>query len=113
MSSFLVSLSRLVGVILIFVGVLFFIAATVGLIRMPDPYNRGHVASKGDSPGFLLCLLGVWFYWVTVNPSESLKILLIIAFMLFANPIAIHSILRLCYKQGIKFCSGTTVEEED
>jgi multicomponent Na+:H+ antiporter subunit G len=113
MSNLLVSLAHFVAVVLIFSGAFFFIAATVGVIRMPDPYNRGHVAGKGDSPGFLLCLLGIWIYWLTISPAESLKILLIMLFMLFANPIVGHSILRLCYRMGIKFCSGTKFVEED
>jgi multicomponent Na+:H+ antiporter subunit G len=92
---------RILGTILLLAGSFFFIAATVGVLRTPDPYNRGHVAGKGDSPGFLLCLGGVWLYWLTINPLQSLKILVIIAFMLFANPIAIHSILRLCFRTGI------------
>ena len=114
MGGVMVGLARLAGVILIFAGAFFFVAATVGVIRMPDAYNRGHVAGKGDSPGFILCLFGIWLYWVTINPAESLKILLIILFMLFANPIAIHSILRLCYRQGAESCPGTVfVEDED
>ena len=107
------TLLRLLAVISIFAGAFFFIAATVGVIRMPDPYNRGHVAGKGDSPGFILCLLGIWFYWLTISPAESLKILVILLFMLFANPISIHSILRLCFRQKIEMYPGTTIEEED
>ena len=107
------ALLRFAGVLLIFAGAFFFVAATVGVIRMPDPYNRGHVAGKGDSPGFLLCLTGIWLYWLTVSPAESVKVLLIILFMLFANPIAVHSILRLCYRQGVKFAPGTKFEEEE
>jgi len=97
-----------VGIFLIFGGTFFFITATIGIIRMPDAYNRGHVAGKGDSPGFLLCLLGAWIYWMTINPYESLKILIIMLFMLFANPIAIHAILRLCHRTGVAPCEGTT-----
>jgi multicomponent Na+:H+ antiporter subunit G len=112
-----VSTLRILGAILLLAGSFFFIAATVGVLRMPDPYNRGHVASKGDSPGFILCLGGVWLYWLTINPLQSLKILVIIAFMLFANPIAIHSILRLCYRTKIPLHPGaksikTTHEKE-
>lgn len=106
----LANLARTAGVICIFLGAFFFIAATVGVIRMPDPYNRGHVAGKGDSPGFLLSLFGIWLYWMTISPAESLKVLIIILFMLFANPIAIHSILRLCFRQGVEFCPGTKFE---
>ena len=113
MIELLILVVRFISVVFLFVGAFFFIAATIGIIRMPDPYNRGHVACKGDSPGFLLCLLGSWLYWATISLSESLIILVIIIFMLFANPISIHSILRLCYHQGVEFCPGTTFEEKE
>jgi multicomponent Na+:H+ antiporter subunit G len=106
--AYLITMLRLLGGIFIIGGVFFFVAATVGVIRMPDPYNRAHTAGKGDSPGFLLSLLGVWFYWLTINPVESLKILVIIVFMLFANPIAVHCILRYCYKTKTFWVKETT-----
>ena len=89
-------------------GVFFFVCATVGVIRMPDPYNRAHTAGKGDSPALLLSLLGVWFYWITINPFESIKILVILVFMLLANPIAVHAILLFCYKAKIPWIKNTT-----
>ncbi|MCL6582468.1 MAG: monovalent cation/H(+) antiporter subunit G [bacterium] len=100
---------QILAAVFIIAGVFFFIAATVGIIRMPDPYNRAHAAGKGDSPGFLLSLTGVWLYWLTINPAESFKILLIILFMLFANPIAVHAILRFCYRTGVPWVKETTV----
>lgn len=106
------TLFQVLASIMLFIGAFFFIAATVGVIRMPDPYNRGHVAGKGDSPGFLMCLFGIWLYWMTISPSESIKVLVIIVFMLCANPIAIHSILRLCFLQEVEFCDGTAFVEE-
>lgn len=102
------TLVYLIAVILMTGGIVFFIAATVGILRMPCPYTRGHVAGKGDSPGFLLSLTGLWVYWLTVNPIESIKILVIIVFMLFANPIVIHILLRYCRKAGVKPCKETT-----
>lgn len=101
-------LLRAAGIILMFGGLFFFIAATVGVIRMPDAYNRGHTGGKGDGPGFILSLLGIWLYWVTINPLESVKILLIMLLMLFTNPVSIHAILRYCYRAGEKPCDGTT-----
>lgn len=109
----IVGILRFLAVLLLLAGAFFFIAATVGVIRMPDPYNRGHVAGKGDSPGFLFCLTGVWLYWLTISPMESLRILAIIIFMLFANPIAIHCVLRLCLKNKVGFVPGTKIIEED
>ncbi|MGA1869202.1 MAG: monovalent cation/H(+) antiporter subunit G [bacterium] len=98
----------LISSICIICGIFFFICATVGIIRMPDPYNRAHTAGKADSPGFLFCLFGIWLYWLTINPWQSAKILFILLFLLLANPIAIHNILRFCYKTKIPPVSGTT-----
>lgn len=108
MMIYLSTLLRILAGIFIIGGVFFFIAATIGVIRMPDPYNRAHTAGKGDSPGFVFSLLGVWFYWLTINPVESIKILIIIIFMLLANPIAVHVILHFCYKTKIPWTDETT-----
>ncbi|MFH1288188.1 MAG: monovalent cation/H(+) antiporter subunit G [bacterium] len=105
---FIETFCQILASILIFSGLFFFITATVGVIRMPDLYNRGHVSGKGDSPGFLLALSGVWLYWLTINPIQSLKILLILFFMLFTNPIVIHAILRVSFRKNMPFVEGTT-----
>lgn len=105
---YLITMLRILSGIFIIAGLFFFVAATIGVIRMPDSYNRAHTAGKGDGPGFLLSLIGVWLYWLTINPIESLKILIIIIFMLFANPIAVHSILRFCYKTKAPMIEETT-----
>ena len=99
---------QILASILIFSGLFFFITATVGVIRMPDLYNRGHVAGKGDSPGFFLTLLGIWLYYLTINPIQSLKIMLILFFMFYSHPIVIHAILRVSFIKKIPFVKGTT-----
>ena len=105
---YLETILRFLAGIFILGGVFFFVCATVGVIRMPDSYNRAHTSGKGDSPGLLLSLLGVWLYWLTINPLESIKILVILVFMLLANPIVVHSILRFCYKTKIPWTKDTT-----
>ncbi|MGA1823292.1 MAG: monovalent cation/H(+) antiporter subunit G [bacterium] len=99
--------------ICIICGIFFFICATVGIIRMPDPYNRAHTVGKADSTGFLFCLIGIWLYWLTINPCQSIKILIILLFLLFANPIAIHNILRFSYKTNIPTAPGTIIHTKD
>ena len=102
------TISRFLAGIFILGGVFFFVCATVGVIRMPDSYNRAHTSGKGDSPGLLLSLLGVWLYWLTINPLESIKILVILIFMLLANPIVVHAILRYAYKTKVPWIKRTT-----
>lgn len=100
---------RFLAGIFVLGGIFFFICATVGVIRMPDSYNRAHTAGKGDSPGLLLSLFGVWLYWLTISPIQSIKIIIILLFMLLANPVAVHAILRVCYKTKTPWVKGTTL----
>ena len=44
---------------LIGVGLLFFIAGTLGLIRLPDPTSRLHALTKADNLGLLFLTLGL------------------------------------------------------
>lgn len=101
---------RFLAGIFILGGVFFFVCATVGVIRMPDSFNRAHTSGKGDCTGFLLSLIGVWLYWLTINPLESIKIIVILVFMLLANPLAVHAILRYAYKTKTPMVKETTIQ---
>jgi len=45
--------------VLIGVGLLFFVAGTLGLIRLPDPVSRLHALTKADNLGLLFLCLGL------------------------------------------------------
>ncbi len=50
-------------------GMVFFIAGTVGLIRFPDTYSRLHALTKADNVGLGCLILGLAFQadsWITV-----------------------------------------------
>lgn len=44
---------------LIAAGLFFFLAGTVGLLRLPDPLSRLHALTKADNLGFLLVCVGL------------------------------------------------------
>jgi multicomponent Na+:H+ antiporter subunit G len=46
-------------VLAITVGVFFFLAGTVGLLRFPDPLTRLHALTKADNLGLGLVVLGL------------------------------------------------------
>jgi len=48
-----------VSVLLIVSGALFYIAGTVGLLRLPDIYTRLHALTKADNLGLGLVVLGL------------------------------------------------------
>lgn len=79
-------------------GILFIIAATVGLLRFKDPLQRMHASTKAGTVGAGLILLGV------VVEMGRLDFTLIglsaFAFLLLTVPIAGHVLGRATYVSG-------------
>jgi multicomponent Na+:H+ antiporter subunit G len=53
------TLSELFSVTLCFIGLFFFFAGTVGLIRFPDTLSRLHALTKADNLGLGLIVIGL------------------------------------------------------
>ncbi len=70
------------------------------MLRLPDFYTRVHAAGKCDTLGMLLSLIGLMIY--QGFNLVSLKILIIWAFILLANPTATHALSRAAWKVGLK-----------
>ncbi|SMC80147.1 monovalent cation/H(+) antiporter subunit G [Papillibacter cinnamivorans] len=88
-----------IGSILIFCGVFFVVVAAIGVVRLPDFYARLHASGKAETLGAILCLTGLAVY---CGPNQtSLKLILIIFFLLFANPVGTHVISRAAFRYGI------------
>ena len=73
-------------------GLGFCLIGGIGLFRMPDFYTRLHAASLTDTLGIGLIILGLVFQagWTLI----SVKLLLILLFVLFTSPIATHALAR-------------------
>lgn len=77
--------------LMIFGTVLLLIGA-VGLLRLPDFYCRTHAATKPDTLGLVLILLGLAVHdGLTLN---TIKMLMIILFVFLANPTSSHALGR-------------------
>jgi monovalent cation/proton antiporter MnhG/PhaG subunit len=86
-------------VILLPVGALFFLAGTLGLLRLPDCYARIHAVSKCDTMGagailFALALL-------VAPDSQALKILVLLALVLLSSPTSGHALARAAHLTGL------------
>ena len=93
-------------IILTLLGLLFFFATTVDLLRFPDFYSRMHAAGKGDTLSSLLILLALVlsnFHEINLaNLLVALKILLIAVFIFMASPTATHAITDAGFESGVK-----------
>ena len=98
------TITAVVVAALIGVGSFFLLVGTVGLLRLPDVYNRMHATSKATTLGaasmFLAC--AVFF-----GPQgESLTALVGIVFLFLTAPTGAHMISRSAQKMGIEFAGG-------
>lgn len=87
----------LVGAVIVFGGSVFLFLGGLGLWRMPDSYNRIQAGTKATTLGSLLVLAGV----ALIVPGWSVKLLLILLFLLFTNPLSSQVLARAAHRSGI------------
>jgi multicomponent Na+:H+ antiporter subunit G len=76
----------------LFLGIFFFFAGTVGLLRFPDTYTRIHALTKADNLGLGLVVFGLMLQ--TESWAVVLKLLLIWLLALPASATACHLLAR-------------------
>lgn len=87
-------------VALLLIGVLFFLAGTLGLLRLPDCYARIHAVSKCDTVGAGAILLALA---LLVEPDpHALKILVLLALVLLSSPTSSHALARAAHLTGLR-----------
>jgi multicomponent Na+:H+ antiporter subunit G len=95
-------LARTVAVVaLVTVGSFFLLVGTVGLLRLPDVYNRMHATSKATTLGAASMFLAGAVYF---GPQGAgLTSLVAILFLFATAPTGAHVISRAAQKMGIPF----------
>ena len=90
----------MISFILIGIGILFNLFGCIGLIRLPDVYNRLQSATKCVTLGACSILLGVLFHF---GLSETgIKAILAIPLIFFSATVAAHALVKGAYKFGVK-----------
>ncbi len=77
---------------LIAAGVFFFIAGTIGLLRLPDLFTRLHALTKADNLGLGLIILGL-LPWAP-DLLAALKLVLIWLLVLLSGATGTHLIAK-------------------
>jgi len=101
-------MSETIGYILISIGVLFDLLGGLGLVRLPDVYNRLQASTKCVTMGTGMILLGVVF--ITGFNSSGLKAFLAIWFIAITSPTAAHAISRAAHRSGVPLSPGSVVD---
>jgi len=101
-------MNELAAQILIAVGLAFDLFGCIGLVRLPDVYNRVQAATKCVTLGTCLVLGGTALYGVTA--AMGIKALLCAVFILLTSPVAAHAIARGAYKSGVRLWEGSVID---
>lgn len=99
---------ELTGLALIVVGVIFDVSGCVGLVRLPDVYNRIQASTKCVVLGTTLILIGslVWLGSV----AALVKGLACILFILITSATAAHALSRAAHRSGVGLWEKSVVD---
>jgi len=106
-------MNETIGNILIGIGITFDLLGTLGLVRLPDVYNRLQAATKCVTLGTCMILIGVGVY---AGTGEMLwHTIICCVFVLLTSPVGAHALARGAHKGGVKLWEGSVVDkyEED
>ena len=82
------------------IGVLFFMVGALGIIRMPDVFTRLHPATKCDTLGAASITLALCIH--SGFTFESVKLLIILFFLMLSSATAAHAISRSAFLRGLR-----------
>lgn len=91
-------MSNALGWLLIGLGIAFFVAGTIGLLRFPDLFTRLHALTKADNLGLGLVIAGLAVH--SGSPFVAIKLLFIWILVLLASASVSHLIAHTARAAG-------------
>lgn len=100
---------EIVSLVFLFFGLLVYVTGIVGILRLPDVYNRLHAITKTSFIGVLSIILsGIFFFGYS---PLSIKAVAIAIFLTITYPVAGHLLARAAYRTGVP-TSDKTIHDE-
>ena len=95
---------RIVIDILAAAGLVFALAGTKGVLKMPDAFCRMQASTCISTLGALGVVLGgaLYAFFVMGSVGTGVKVLLIGLLILTVNPVGAHAIAKGAYKNGVR-----------
>ncbi|MEM1085702.1 MAG: monovalent cation/H(+) antiporter subunit G [Verrucomicrobiota bacterium] len=94
----------MISQILILLGSIFFLIASLGLLRLPDPFARLHAGTKAASLGVLLLLLAAALRFHDAGSLMLIGSTLLLVFL--TAPLGGHAIARRLLAREQKAAAG-------
>jgi multicomponent Na+:H+ antiporter subunit G len=100
-------ITDIVGNLFLIIGSLFLFSAGLGVLRMPDTYNRIQTGTKATTLGTIMILIGLAF----LHPAWTFKLIIIIFFVMLTNPVSSHALARASHAIGTHETETTVVDQ--
>ncbi len=94
------------AVIFVFIGAVFLFLGALGILRLPDVYNRLQAGTKATTLGAFGAIIGAGL----LRPEWLPKAIIIAVFILMTNPISSHALARASYRRGIKLWKESVID---
>jgi multicomponent Na+:H+ antiporter subunit G len=98
--------SDIIGNLCLVGGALFLFSAGLGVLRMPDTYNRIQTGTKATTLGTILILIGLAF----LHPAWTFKLIILIFFIMLTNPVSSHALARAAHSIGTYETPSTVID---
>ena len=102
-------MSSIIGAVFLAVGFTFDVIGCLGLVRLPDVYNRLQAATKCVTLGTCSILFGTFL--MVGFTAAGIKALMCIVFLIFTSPVAAHAIARSSHIAGVKLCKESVIDK--
>ncbi len=93
-----------VGIILV-IGAVFALVASIGILRLKDVYMRTHASSKAGTLGSGVMLLALAIH--TGELATGTRAVAGVVFFLLTAPVAAHLLATAAYRAGYRPCADT------
>jgi multicomponent Na+:H+ antiporter subunit G len=98
---------HLLGASVTLAGSVFLLLGGVGVLRMPDCYNRLQAGTKASTLGTTLALIGIGM----LHPSWFGKLLILAFFVMLTSPISAHALARAAHAIKVPLSDKTVVDK--
>ena len=101
-------LPNILSWICLLLGSFFAVSGGIGLVRFPDFFSRLHPAGITDTLGAALILVGLMFQ--AGFSLISVKLMMILAFLLLTTPTATHALAKSALHGNLRPLTGQAIK---
>lgn len=102
-------MNEIIATVFIAIGLVFDFFGCLGLIRLPDVYNRLQAATKCVTLGTCSILFGLFLF--KGFTAGGLKAILCILFIVLTAPVSAHVLARGAHKSGVKLWKNSICDK--